>query len=174
MLGAMLLLIGNRRFDFVSRQMLRQAFVATFFLLATHVLRDDGLLLFEVRLVDRLGQALGCVGRVVAKIDQQLIRIAQVAFATPAKRPFDLQLELFLLLLECFDLAMQVADRVRLRFDQRHAAQQHGELGCVDQQSLVRRLVQLEGSLFEHAVINPKPAAVPVQDFHPIAAAVDE
>ena len=67
-------------------------------------------MLFEVRLVDRLGQALGCVGRIVAEIDQQLIRVAQVAFATLAKRPLDqqldLQLELFLLLLECFDLAM--------------------------------------------------------------------
>ncbi|MCH8048221.1 MAG: hypothetical protein IID44_31385 [Planctomycetes bacterium] len=97
----MLLLIGNRRLDFVSRQMLRQAFVAALFLLATHVRRDDGLLLFEVRFVDRLGQALGGVGRIVAKINQQLIRIAQVAFATPTKRPLDQQLDLQLELSCC-------------------------------------------------------------------------
>ena len=31
---------------------------------------------FEVRFVDRLGQALGGVGQLVAKIDPQLIRVA--------------------------------------------------------------------------------------------------
>ena len=126
MLGAMFLLVRSFRFDFVSRQMLRQALVAALFLLATHVLRNDGLLLFQVHLVDRLGQAVRRVRRIVAKINQQLIRIAQVAFATSAKRPLDqqldLQLELFLFLLECFDfelklfaLAVQLVDRVRLR-----------------------------------------------------------
>jgi hypothetical protein len=123
--------VRNVCFDFVTRQMLRQAFVATLFLLATNMLRNDRLLfwLFEPRLVDRLSQTFSSIGRVVAKINPQLIRIVQITFATPGKRPgdqlFDLELEFFLLLFEFFDLqfkrlalAVKFVDRVRLRFDQ--------------------------------------------------------
>ena len=150
MLGAMLLLIGNRRLDFVSRQMLRQAFVAALFLLATHMRRDDGLLLLEARLVDCLGQALGRVGRVVAEINQQLIRVAQIAFATTGKRPLDqqldLQLKFFLFLFEFFDfelkllaLAVQFVDRVRLGLDQTGLLVEHA--GLLFEQRLARRQV---------------------------------
>ncbi len=128
MFFAVFFLVRNFRFDFVTRQMFGQAFATTFFLFATHMLRNDRLSFFDARLVDCLGQTFGRIGRVVAKVDLQLIRIVQIPFAPPGKRPgdefFDLQLEFFLLLFELFDLqfkllalAVKFIDRVRMRLD---------------------------------------------------------
>ena len=260
------LFLGVRRFcfDLVTRQVLRQTLVATLSLLATHMFGDHLLRLFDARFVDRLGQAVDRVGRVVAKLEQQLVRIVQITLATPGKRSldkqFDLEPKLFLLLFECFDLALKVIDRMGLGFDQtglfmdrgslfidhgslffdqhlargqiawdrfrfcvgrlshacqdskvfksrntncgscrekptfhrktfsrgasvplsslhanqRHAAKQHGQLRCVDDKPLVGRLLDLERSLLQHAVIDPKPAAVPMKDLHPITPPIDE
>jgi len=87
----------------VSGQVFRQLFVPLFARLATAVLGDD------LRVVHRLGQPEGCVGRFrrVAEVQSQLVRILKVAFAPIAKSPLhqfvEGQLVLVAFLRELFD-----------------------------------------------------------------------
>ena len=123
-LVAMLHVVGHRGFDFVTRQMLRQLFVARLLrgLFATLVLGHD-----RFGLLDGVGQTVRRVGHFgrIAEVDLQLIRIFEVAFAAFAKRLLqqfaDRELLLGALLFEFRDRLALFADRLRQFADQRLA-----------------------------------------------------
>src|SRR3972149_2707388 len=58
--------------------------------------------------------------------------------------------------------------------DQRHTGQQHGQLCRVDLLVLALRVDHFECPRFQKSVIEPIAGAVEVQDFEPVAPAVDE
>ncbi len=86
MLGAVPDILGNLRFDFVALEVLGQRFVPPFALTANVAFDLDPRVL-DRRVLDRRGQTVSGVGRLVitAQIQLQLVGIVEVAFAAPGE-----------------------------------------------------------------------------------------
>ncbi len=119
---------GNRRFDFITRQVSRQLFVprlVAVFLAARVALHFNPRL--SPGLQDRFRQACRRVNRFrgVAEVETQLARILEIPFAAFLKRPSQqfghFQLQRFNLLLQGSDLLLALGDGLRQLGNQRLA-----------------------------------------------------